>query len=240
MAKASMKEAQELAQRSADCSQLLTHLIRCNTAPPRTADEARETLRSILGLGTPPQQPRLRATAVGWYSACVGPVDVFDYEARTFQSVSRVDGVCFTNSTLNGLRAHRDVFDAQYGLAFNRDFLLGQGASPCLDIRADLFREEIQLKHEMYPRRLYNFVPRSLLPFVNIINETFDATHEREWRIARDLTFQHADLRYVFCPESDFALFSGVEVEGGPTLYDLGWLANCEPGATLSRSVQRQ
>ena len=47
-----------------------------------------------------------------------------------------------------------------------------------------------------------------LQPYVNIINEAFDATHEREWRYVGDLRFSLEELRFVFCPESDFGDFA--------------------------------
>ncbi|GEM_PF-763178 len=239
MAKALIEDAKKLVELSSDYSPLLSHLIRYNTDPPRTRDEARDILKSILGLSDSLSEPCLRASPVGWYSSCAGPVDIFNHESRSFDRVSQTPAVCFTNSTLGGLSAHRDVFKAQYGLAFGRDFLYEQGANPCLDIRSDLFKKDLRRKEDLYSRKLYNFLPKQLLPFVNIINQDFDATHEREWRIARDFKFQHSDVRYVFCPESDFALFSIVQTEGIPVLLDLDQLP-AGPTPSPSTDVRRQ
>ena len=78
--------------------------------------------------------------------------------------------------------------------------------------------------HRGYDRKLFNFIPQRLSPFVNVINRAFDATHEREWRCVGDLEFTRVDVRLVFCPEADFAVFSRIQKKGTPTLFDLEWL----------------
>ena len=48
--------------------------------------------------------------------------------------------MCFTESTLEGLKAHREVFSAKYGIAFDRDYLFERGANPCINLRTSLLK----------------------------------------------------------------------------------------------------
>ena len=220
MAKASASEARKLARLSSDCSFLLTHMIRQNDG--RTDKESRDILRSILGVSGKGSAPKLKASPVGWYSAV--DANVYNPETGKFDGNGNVNAVCFTESTLSGLRAHREVFSVQYGIAFDRDLLFQKGANPCLNIREDLLKTRVRISREQYPRHLYNFVPLELHPYVNIINQGFDATHEREWRFVGDMKFMLSQIRFVFCPEKDFSIFSSIQKKGVPTLFDLEWL----------------
>ena len=220
MAKASSIEARKLARLSSDCSFLLTHMIRQNDG--RTDKESRDILRSILGISEKRPSPNLKASPVGWYS--VAKASVYNPETGKFDGNGTVNAVCFTESTLSGLRAHREVFSVQYGIAFDRDLLFQKGANPCLNIREDLLKISVPINGERYPRHLYNFVPLELHPYVNIINQGFDATHEREWRFVGDMKFMLSEIRLVFCPEKEFSIFSSIQKKGMPTLFALEWL----------------
>ncbi len=212
--------ARELARLSSDCSFLLTHLIR--QSGKRRDAEARRILLSILDTNSRKPKPRLRASSVGWYS--VASASVFNPETFEFDGPIASQAVCFTESTLPGLKAHREVFGARYGIAFDRDLLFERGANPCLNIRESLFKENIQPAGNNYSRHVYNFIPYQLQPFVNIIHESFDATHEREWRYPGDLKFRYEDVLFVFCPEQDFQKFCSIQSSGRPVIFDLAWL----------------
>lgn len=220
MPKASAATARTLARLSPDCSFLLTHLVRQNDG--RSDADARSILGLILDLAAGGASPRLNASPAGWYSAALAAV----FSPATMALEARDEpprAVCFTESTLAGLKAHRDVFKASYGLAFDRDLLFSRGANPCLNIRADLLKAPQPLQGSRR-RALFNFIPEGLLPFVNIIHESFDATHEREWRQPRDLPFAVEDLLFLFCPEKDFGMFAPLQTLGRPVLFDLAWL----------------
>jgi hypothetical protein len=219
MPKANADVARELARLSTDCSFLLTHLVRQNDG--RSDQEAATILRKILALDSN-DSPQLKASKVGWYSAALAKI--FNPISGEFDDVNSPAAVCFTESTLTGMRAHRDVFGSKYGVAFDRDWLFAAGANPCLNIRESILKQKFTRDHEHYQRSVYNFIPAQLHPFVNIIHESFDATHEREWRHAGDLSFEYADLRFIFCPEADFTTFAAAQVNGLPCLFDLKWL----------------
>ncbi len=224
MSKTNAEQANELARNSSDCSFLLTHLIR---KKDKDSDEdSRHILEQILDIQSSSSQPMLKASKVGWYgtSDCA---NVFNPATGNLDGIIQNKAVCFTESTLAGLRAHRDLFEVKYGLAFDRENLFNKGANPCLNISESLLKEKMEFSKDQNPqnsRFIYNFIPSELQPFVNIIHESFDATHEREWRFANDLAFDWSEVRFVFSPENEFHLFSKVQSTAMPCLFDLAWL----------------
>lgn len=218
MAKAHIRDSKRLANIAVDCWPLLTHLVRQNGPSPKSDHEARSILRAILK----PQDggpPRLRAGTAGWYSTC-SETHSFDPRTLEFKGPNLSKVVCFTESPLTGLEAHRDVFNAKYGIAFKRDHLLARGANPCLDIGDRLLKSGVITKGGN-SKCVYNFIPAALQPFVNIINDTFDATHEREWRYVGDLGFEIESVALIFCPEADFEEFAVLQRDETPIVCDL-------------------
>jgi len=213
-------QARELAKNCSDCSFLLTHLIRQNDG--KSNSQANDILKSILALEDLEQKATIRSSVVGWYGTSTP--NVFNPCTGRLDGEIRNKASCFTESTLAGLRAHRDLFQVKYGLAFDRDFLFSKGANPCLNISNTLLRESQDWHENEYSKYLYNFIPSSLHPFVNVIHGQFDATHEREWRYPGDLNFLWQELKFVFCPESEFNVFSQIQKDAMPCLFDLAWL----------------
>jgi hypothetical protein len=221
MPKANAEMARELARLSTDCSFLLTHLIRQQKG--RNRANAKAILKSILDIDEDwNPAPLLRAGDVGWYSFA-GP-NLFNPGTSAFDAPANSKAVCFTESTLEGLKAHREVFGAKYGIAFDRDYLFKRGANPCLNLRTSLLKATFYRNGERFTRSVFNFIPPQLHPYVNVINESFDATHEREWRYAGDLHFAYSDAMFVFCPDTEFPEFAGMQTAGKPVLFDLKWL----------------
>ncbi len=220
MPKTTAEIARDLAKLSPDCSFLLTHLIR--QSDERSASQAKTILESILDVGGTPPHSVLKASANGWY----GTADpyIFNPETEAYDGRKNNRAVCFTESTLAGLKAHRDIFGAKYGVAFDRDHLFERGANPCLNVRASLLRADVLRPMEDRVRSVYNFIPNQLHPFVNVIHESFDATHEREWRVAADIPFACSELLFLFCPVADFPYFASIASAGIPVLFDLAWL----------------
>lgn len=225
MAKVSAKKARELALESSDCSFLLTHLIRQNDGKSDT--EAKRIFLSILDIQDGKiEKAKLKASSTGWYStASSTPIYGYDRDEIIDSLSERVKAVCFTESTFSGLIAHRNLFNVKYAIAFSRETMLYKGANPCINIHKNLFRKEIYFDGRMFPdKHLYNYIPIDLIPFINVINEHFDATYEREWRYPGDFNFSRDDIVFLFCPKEDFPLFSKVQKDGSPVLFDLAWL----------------
>ncbi len=221
MPRANISDSIQLGRLSADCSFMLTHLVRQND--DKTDEQAKEILTRILDLRGLPPTPLLIASESGWYSTAWAS-NIFNPITNNFDGESNSKAVCFTESTLSGLKAHRDVFKAKYGLAFSRQYLFTKNANPCLNIKQDILKKKLVRNGEIYDRYIYNFIPSELHPFINIIHDRFDATHEREWRVPNNLNFELKDILFLFCPESDFELFSQIQNKAKPVLFDLNWL----------------
>lgn len=221
MPKINADESRELARNSSDCSFLLSHLIRQNHC--KTDIAAQRNLRSILSIARSASGPLLRASTVGWYGTSSGS-HIFNPSTGNLDGHVNNKAVCFTESTLAGLRAHRDLFKVKYGLAFDRDDLFAKGANPCINVSECLLKRSQSWHRSERPEHLFNFVPEQLQPFVNIIHSSFDATHEREWRYPGDMQFKWKDLKFVFCPEDMFHNFVAVQFNAMPCLFDLAWL----------------
>lgn len=220
MGKTTSEEAKDLARKSTDCSFLLTHLIRQNDG--KTEGQAQNILDLILDIHNRPSQPVLKASKTGWYSSA--DAKYFEPETGFFYPTGDYNSVCFTESTLSGLKAHRDMFGAKYGLSFDREYLYSKGAAPCINIPERIFKKEVSHIGSKHNRKLFNFIPEDLHPYINVMSNSFDASHEREWRHSNDMPFFWADIRFIFCPEHDFELFSSIQRNGSPTLFDLAWL----------------
>ena len=210
----------KLGRDSVDCSRLLTHLIREDE--DRDSSAAHGILRSILGL-VGSKTPQLRAGKQGWYaSPSCSNARVWSPEREELVRLDVEPSVCLTESTLAGLKAHRDVFAARYGVAFDRAWLCDRGANPAINLSEDLLKAPVTFQGK--EKSVFNFIPKDLRPYVNIAHAGFDARHEREWRHVGHLDFNYEDLFFLFCPESDFAEFSRVQNNGKPVLFDLSWL----------------
>jgi hypothetical protein len=218
--KTNAEESQELARKSPDCSFLLTHLIRQNDG--KTDSDAQHIMSLILDLHSQSQKAKLLASKTGWYSAA--NAKYFNPEVGELAYTMEYKSVCFTESTLSGLKAHRDMFGAKYGLSFDREFLFNKGAAPCINIPSNIFKSKLSFNSNEHNRSVYNFVPKELHPYINVMNSSFDASHEREWRHHQDMDFKWSDIKFIFCPEEDFAHLSKIQVNGLPTLFDLAWL----------------
>ena len=218
MSKASVTEAMELLEHSPDCSYLLTHLVRQNDG--KTDVDAKDILKKILGITTP--DSKLIANEIGYYSTA-SHANILKPASSYYSVPSNKKSVCFTESSLKGLLAHLKVFNAKYGVAFSLEFLLSKGANPVLNISEEHFHKTIGAITGGYDK-VYNHIPEPLTPFVNIINSKFDATHEREWRIAKDFDFDISDVLFIFCPTNEFSEFSHLQNDGLPILFNLNWL----------------
>lgn len=201
---------------------ILSHLIRDHKCKDKTMMSPREILVSILDLENNAKNPVLKATKTSWYSTSSG-ARVFNHSEDRFETVKVPQAVCFTEATFGGLGAHRQVFEAKYGLAFDRDFLMAKGANPCINLTEIYLRARVPFP-DSKSYKVYNCLPESLRPFVNVVNERFDPTSEREWRIPHDLEFDLSDVHFIFCPKSEFSIFSRFQKKGFPILFDLDWL----------------
>lgn len=222
MPKTNQKQSRELALDSIDCSFILTHLIRQND--DKTDEQARDMLVDILDINNKCKSPKLISSDVGWYSSSsTSTCNIYNPKNNDFSGKINTKAVCFTESTLQGLKSHFKHFNAKYAISFGRSFLMKKGANPCINLINDILKKE-KIDNNGRDRHLYNYLPEEILPFVNIISEVYDSSHEREWRTVNCLEFKVSNIKFLFCPQEDFERFSVIQKNGIPVLFDSKWL----------------
>jgi hypothetical protein len=117
--------------------------------------------------------------------------------------------VCFTECTWVSLLDHSKRY-SPFGIGFTKAFLFATGGAPAIYLRPDFY--EWQKKHsspkEAFDDRLWSFVTpfapayapptkKKSTSWGKIPNKGLDFTHEREWRVPHDLTFEHSDVAFV-------------------------------------------
>ena len=155
-----------------DQSAYLSHFVRQRSR--MNDDECCEQLLKIL------REKKLEARATGYF----GTYD----QIPTKTALSKA--VCFTEGRLSALYGHAKAYSS-FGLAFSKFALLkDKGAAPAMYIHGDLIDS------------VRGHIPDKLVPFVNIIKaDVYNFQHEREWRVAADLKFEHSEVRCIFAPE---------------------------------------
>ena len=200
---------EHLAKQSFDSSFIISHLIRqidTDGAEVKSDAASLEILKSILDFDKLGESPLLKANRI-----TNDPGQPCFREGYEHPPV-----VCLTESTLMGLKSHRDTFHVKFGLAFARSFIISRSGNPCININELLFSE------------VQDELPHALRPFVRIIRyanrEFYDSSREKEWRIVNDFRFKVSSVQFIFCPTSEFSSFSVYQNRGLPVLFDLEWL----------------
>lgn len=109
--------------------------------------------------------------------------------------------VCFTESTWAGLLPHSKRYSA-YGIGFKKKALFDRGGGPAIYLRSDLFNNQ----------KTSSDFDTSILPFItpfsplyrskSMIDSDYDLgncdySHEREWRVPQDYSFNYRDIMFV-------------------------------------------
>ena len=110
--------------------------------------------------------------------------------------------VCFTECTWGSLLDHAKQY-SPFGIGFSKAFLFACGGGPAIYMRADLYKKQRNIGG--FEASLHSFIT----PFWPIYAPKFhrdryygskrciDYTHEREWRVPRDLKFTPQKVAFV-------------------------------------------
>lgn len=106
--------------------------------------------------------------------------------------------VCFTECPWASLIGHAQRY-SPYGLGFGKQHVFAAGGGPAYYVRADHFQEQ------RWADNVYPFVtpfwpgyrPERLRTNEYLRGQTVDYSHEREWRVPHDFTFDPARLEFV-------------------------------------------
>jgi hypothetical protein len=140
---------------------------------------------------------------------------------------------CFSEVPLNQIHLlteniqGRSINLEPYGLVFRRDFILSKKAQPALYINN--YDENSWLRGSF--DRVFDIAKNKgfnqgklwrILPFINIMNEDYDFSWEREWRVRGDLKFKISDIVCVILPPNKSELTYNFTKNGIPVISP-GW-----------------
>ncbi len=109
---------------------------------------------------------------------------------------NKKNAVCLTECPWTSLLIHAKHY-SPYGIGFNKAFIFGTGGAPAFYVRADYFEKQKWADH------IYTFVTpfwpsyRPKKKNATTSFKTIDYTHEREWRVPHDLTFNYDDIEFI-------------------------------------------
>jgi hypothetical protein len=158
--------------------------ISATKSPDDTKDiaplTARERLLRIL------EGRRMRATRMPW---------------------TNKPAVCFTECTWTSLFAHAQRY-SRYGIGVRKEFLFSEGGGPAIYMPPALLERQkshVGPGNEPFDEQLYSFLTPFAPPYMpKAYEEKFwprkkkiDFSHEREWRVPHDLTFDLSEVSFV-------------------------------------------
>jgi hypothetical protein len=104
--------------------------------------------------------------------------------------------VCFTECPWTSLVDHTKRY-SPFGIGFNKKFIFVSGGGPVYYVRADYY------EHQNWSDYANTFVTpfwpkyRSKKNTKKTKFKDCDFTHEREWRVPHDLTFDYTDIEFI-------------------------------------------
>ena len=109
---------------------------------------------------------------------------------------------CFTECPWMSLLAHTQVY-SPYGIGFKKKLVFSKHGAPALYMRTDTFhksKEELQTFSKYMWPLITPFSPAyrpSGMKKAKYDIGLCDYTHEREWRVPRDFSFEYKDIEFV-------------------------------------------
>jgi hypothetical protein len=108
------------------------------------------------------------------------------------------NAVCLTECPWGSLIDHARRY-SPYGIGFHKAFIFGTGGGPVYYVRGDHYQ------NQNWDQNVHTFVtpfwpfyrPKKLRTSEILGNKNIDYSHEREWRVPHDLTFQYNHIKFV-------------------------------------------
>lgn len=108
--------------------------------------------------------------------------------------------VCLTECPWTSLIRHTERYSS-YGIGLTKEFIFSKGGGPVFYIRADAYNNQ-QWNDQIIPFLTPfwpNYISNRLKKEINF--PICDYSHEREWRVAGDLTFEYDDISFIVLPD---------------------------------------
>ena len=106
--------------------------------------------------------------------------------------------VCFTECPWGSLLRHAENYSC-YGIGFTKQFVFSRGGNPVIYANPNMFSSQ-KWDPEVYPfvtPFVPSYAPDSVKNKTPFLGKPVDYTHEREWRVARTISFQYRNIRFV-------------------------------------------
>jgi hypothetical protein len=115
--------------------------------------------------------------------------------------------IAFTECVWASLLDHASTY-SRLGIGFTKDFLFQNGGGPAFYMRQDLYRAQVE--HGGFDDNVWPFIT----PFVPAYasdehvaehwggRARIDYSHEREWRVPHDLSYEYGDVAFVIVPHN--------------------------------------
>ncbi|KAA6336097.1 hypothetical protein EZS27_015724 [termite gut metagenome] len=134
--------------------------------------------------------------------------------------------VPFTECPWTSLLTHAEIYSS-YGLGFTKEFIFNNGGAPVFYVRADRWNDADWKSNfcfvtPFWPSyRKQREVVRDKIRFSSEV----DYSHEREWRVPQNLSFDYSDLSFVIVKQYDDIARIGTSIInaiGGGGNFDYG------------------
>lgn len=119
---------------------------------------------------------------------------------------TKANAVCFTECPWSSLLAHTKRY-SPYGIGFTKPFVFSRNGGPAIYIRPDHYAE--QMSNGKFAKHLWPFVTTFAPPYrPQKMKEKYpmadcDYSHEREWRVPHDFSFEYSDIEFIVVKNYD-------------------------------------
>ena len=111
---------------------------------------------------------------------------------------TNLPAVCFTECPWPSLIQHAESY-SPYGVGFAKPRIFAAGGGPAYYVRADHFKKQQWENHVMALATPFwpEYRPKASIDPKLLGGKTVDYSHEREWRVPHDFTFEHTQVEFV-------------------------------------------
>ncbi len=108
------------------------------------------------------------------------------------------EAVCLTECPWGSLLDHAQRY-SPYGVGFNKPFIFAAGGGSAYYVRADHYKEQDwdENVHTFVTPFWPRYRPAKLRNNGVLNDKNVDYSHEREWRVPHDLTFEYSHVEFV-------------------------------------------
>ncbi len=111
---------------------------------------------------------------------------------------TKIPAVCFTECPWPSLIKHAEDY-SPYGIGFTKPHVFAAGGGPAYYVRSDHYKKQDWDKH------VHAFVtpfwpayrPSHLKSDDFLKGKTIDYSHEREWRVPHDFSFEYSSIKFI-------------------------------------------